>query len=71
MQRFENKVFAVVTNQMYDEIQKYNNFISTSALIRIALSEYLDKKKNAVERTNSTDDIQTTRTKGGYNVQRN
>ena len=65
--KFESKVYAVVTNQMFEEIQKERKFISTSALIRIAISEYLEKKKNVVERTNSTNNIQVTH-KGGYDV---
>jgi len=66
--KFESKVYAVVTNEMFEEIQKERKFISTSALIRIAISEYLEKKKNVVERTNSTNNIQVTHTKGGYHV---
>jgi len=66
--KFDSKVYAVVTNQMFEEIQKERKFISTSALIRIAISEYLEKKKNVVERTNSTNNIQVTHTKGGYDV---
>ena len=67
MPKFDSKVYAVVTNQMFEEIQKERKFISTSALIRIAISEYLEKKKNVVERTNSTNNIQVTH-KGGYDV---
>ena len=67
MPKFDSKVYAVVTNQMFEEIQKERKFISTSALIRIAISEYLEKKKNVVERTNSTNNIQVTH-KGGYHV---
>lgn len=67
MPKFDSKVYAVVTNEMFEEIQKERKFISTSALIRIAISEYLEKKKNVVERTNSTNNIQVTH-KGGYDV---
>ena len=67
MTQFPVKVYAVVSKEMFEEIKTHTNFMSTASLIRIALSEYLQKKKNAVSEPTNTD-IRTTHTKGGYNV---
>lgn len=69
MPNFDSKVYAVVTNEMFEEIQKHTKFISTASLIRIAISEYLEKRRMLVnEPTNSS--ILTTHSKGGYHVKR-
>ena len=43
---FHTKIYAVVPNELLKEVQKLSKLISMSALIRIALSEYLEKRKN-------------------------